>query len=533
MIHSIFINDFRLFKNVNIKLGKYMTVLSGKNALGKTTILGLIGNSCELKVGEGKPILQKQFRTEFKDIFQSSPKFDLSGSNKCIINFSDYENPDCINDSRRCRTTWQKISKTNNNKRFRLIPEKYEHDRKISSSKYPWPVLYLGLSRLFPIGESENDDISVSNIKLNDEEKKKFLKNYCEILSIHEENNMDIDAIDIGETKRKKGVGVSTSFYDSLCNSAGQDNVGQILLSIMSFERLKNSNADQYKGGILLIDELDATLHPAAQIKIINYLLKSCRELKLQVMFTTHSLTILETMSKKINFNKKDRVNEIELIYITKDNKILEVIENPSYDRIYNDLNLSTILEIKNKITIYAEDDEARWFIEKLLKDYFFRLNLVNIKMSYGNLLLLNKSDPMYFGNVLFILDADVRQIDIEKTCGNNTKNILKLPGSKSIEEMLYKYLLDLPIEHPLVEVLTEFGLTKTQLEDNLPQTDSDEKARVRYKQWFNEWKDIFDSISLIDYWMKENQESCINFKKEFIEKFNIIASKKCIQKIH
>ena len=68
MIHSIEINSFRLFKDININLGKYLTVISGKNALGKTTILGLIGNSCELKISEGKPILQKQFRTEFRDI---------------------------------------------------------------------------------------------------------------------------------------------------------------------------------------------------------------------------------------------------------------------------------------------------------------------------------------------------------------------------------------------------------------------------------------------------------------------------------
>jgi predicted ATPase len=532
MIHSIKINDFRLFNDVNIKLGKYITVLSGKNALGKTTILAMIGNSCELKISDGKPILQKQFRTEFREIFQASSKFDLSGSNKCIVYFSEYENPNLVTDYRKCRTTWQKISKVNLNKRFRLIPEKYSNDKKVSSSKYPYPVLYLGLSRLFPIGESEDNDISVSNVKLTDSEKENFLKNYCQILSLFEESEMAIDAIDIGETTRKKGVGVSTSAYDSLCNSAGQDNIGQILLSIMSFKRLKDNNSN-YKGGIILIDELDATLHPAAQIRLINYLLRCCRELRLQAVFTTHSFTILEMISKKINFNNKDKINEIEIIYITKDNKILEVLENPSYDRIYNDLNLSTVLDIKNKITIYSEDNEARWFIEKLLKNYYYRLNLVNIKMSYGNLLLLNKSDPTYFGNVLFILDGDVPENEIEKTSPVNTNNILKLPGTKSIEELLYKFLIELPVEHPLVEILTEYGLTKTQLEDSYPKTDSVDKARVKFKEWFNNWKEIFESINLIDFWIKDNEGICNKFKENFVEKFNKIAVKKCIHKIN
>lgn len=530
MIHSIEINDFRLFKDVNIKLGKYLTVLSGKNALGKTTILGMIGNSCELKTSEGRPVLQKQFRTEFREIFKASQKYDLSGSNKCTIKFSDYNNPDIITDSRKCRTTWQKISKLNSNKRFRLIPEKHD-DKKVSSIKYSWPVLYLGLSRLFPIGESDDKDISVSNVRLSEIEKKEFLENYCKILSIFEEDEIAIDAIDIGETNRKKGVGISTGEYDSLCNSAGQDNIGQIILSIMSFKRLKKEN-NNYCGGILLIDELDATLHPAAQIRLINYILKSCRELRLQVVFTTHSLTILEMISKKISFNKLENVNEIEMVYISKDNKKLEVLSNPSYDRIYNDLNLSTILDRQNKITVYSEDDEARWFIEKLLKRYFYRLNLVHLKMSYGNLLLLNKCDYTYYSNVLFVLDGDVPENEIEKTCLGKTDNIIKLPGIKSIEEMLYLYILNLEIDHPLVEKLTEFGLTKTQLEDDYPKTVGNVVAREKFKSWFNKWKDIFESINLIEYWISENEKEYNEFLDEFIKKFNKIATRKCVSRI-
>ena len=35
---------------------------SGTNAVGKSTILGLLGNSCELKSNKGRPILQSAFR---------------------------------------------------------------------------------------------------------------------------------------------------------------------------------------------------------------------------------------------------------------------------------------------------------------------------------------------------------------------------------------------------------------------------------------------------------------------------------------
>ncbi len=533
MIHSIDIRDFRLFKDVNIKLGKYLTAISGKNALGKTTLLALIGNSCELKVSDGKPILQNQFRTEFGEIFNASPKFDTSGSNKCIINFSELLNPNNIIDSRRCRTTWQKISKVNTKKRFRLIPEKYIGNSKASSTKYSWPVQYLGLSRLFPLGESNTENMSINSIKLNSEEKVEFVTNYEKILSLYEENEISIDSIDIGETTRKKGVGVSTSYYDSLCNSAGQDNIGQIILTVMSFKRLKQKNSENYSGGIILIDELDATLHPGAQLRLISYLLTNCRSLKLQVVFTTHSLTILENISKKIMFNNQENINEVELIYITKDNDMLEVLKNPQYDRIYNDLNVSTLLDKSNKITVYSEDNEARWMISKLLKEYMYRLELVDIKMSYDNLLLLNKADYKYFCNTLFVLDGDVPEEDINLRSINGNKNIIKLPGDKSIEEILYSYLLDLPVENPLVDKITSFGITKTQLRENKPVTNQQGKAREKYKKWFNDWKDIFDSVDLAECWMNDNKELCDQFKKDFIVKFNEISNRKFYPLIH
>lgn len=48
-IVSLKINKFRAFTDAEFTIGKNITVLSGSNAVGKSTILGLLGNSCELK----------------------------------------------------------------------------------------------------------------------------------------------------------------------------------------------------------------------------------------------------------------------------------------------------------------------------------------------------------------------------------------------------------------------------------------------------------------------------------------------------
>ena len=92
MFKNIIINDFRQFKNKELILGKRVTVLAGRNSTGKSTILGLLANSGELKKKDGITISGRQFRAEFGEILHGSKEYDSSGSNKIIINVVDNEN---------------------------------------------------------------------------------------------------------------------------------------------------------------------------------------------------------------------------------------------------------------------------------------------------------------------------------------------------------------------------------------------------------------------------------------------------------
>ena len=170
IIKNIEINEFRLFKNIDFNLGKYVTVIGGKNAIGKSTLLGMLGNSSELKVY--KPILHKKFGTEFGEIFKGSKEFDPSSSNKFKINFMDYDTEEIV-DHREFRVSWQ-----DKGKRFRIIPKKKLTGKKITEAKVQWPSLYLGLSRLLPIGETRDEDMKSLNLRLNNEEQEWFIKQY-------------------------------------------------------------------------------------------------------------------------------------------------------------------------------------------------------------------------------------------------------------------------------------------------------------------------------------------------------------------
>ena len=396
------LNDFRQFKNMNILLGKNITVLAGRNSTGKSTILGVLANSGELKKKDGTTYSNRRFRAEFSEIFHGSKKYDASGSDRIQIDIVD-ENDNII-DYRKFRTAWQNEKGKD---RFRVIPIKFLDGGKKTEAKMQIPVSYLGLSRLFPIGEANEEKIVKNKINfMDDKQKNWFIEQYKQILSLYD-TVTDISNYSIGETDKKKGVGIETDKYDYLTNSSGQDNLGQILMAILSFKRLKLQRED-WTGGLLLIDEIDATLHPAAQKRLIDLLIKEAKINNIQVVVTTHSSDLLKHICNKTVHNSDSKNNNVELYYFTNGNRHLEMRRNPEYSTIENDLLVESMLQNANKVKIYSEDAENRWFIKKLVPEYLPYVDMLDVKIGCDQLLSLYTGDVSYFGNVLIVLDGDV-----------------------------------------------------------------------------------------------------------------------------
>ena len=106
----------------------------------------------------------------------------------------------------------------------------------------------------------------------------------------------------MGNVKTRAEFESKTEGIDSNTISAGEDNLYIILLAIVSlhyyYDSIKQTNDIE---SVLLIDELDATLHPSFQIKLLDILRKYATKYKIQIFFTTHSMTILEDMLSKKN----------------------------------------------------------------------------------------------------------------------------------------------------------------------------------------------------------------------------------------
>lgn len=529
MFKELIIKDFRQFKDVDIVLGKQLTILAGRNSTGKSTVLGLLGNSCELKKKDGLTITKKRFKAEFSEILHGSKQFDSSGSDRLQINVADDEGN--IVDYRQFRTSWQKDKGKD---RFRVIPLKTLENGKKTEAKMQIPVLYLGLSRLYPIGEIDEDDITSKKIVFDDDGQKKwFVEKYASILSMYEDIK-SVENYQLNGVSKKNGVGVETASYDYLTNSAGQDNLGQILLAMLSFGRLR-SQLDKWNGGLLLIDEVDATLHPAAQKRLIDLLIKESKKNNYQVVVTTHSTDLLKYVCEKIAHNSLIN-NSIEVFYFTNGNRILEIKRNISFSSIDNDLHVESMVQSSSRIKIYSEDAENRWFLKKLVPEYMPYVDLLDVKIGCDQLISLYMGDLPYFKNVLLVFDGDVKEErlnQISPIIRDRLNNIIKLPGEVRPEEVFYNYLVNLGPEHPYWNSSNDY-VNWTYFMDNGPNSQrySQEKERERYKQWFKDHEQVFEVTKLFDYWAQDNEELIRLFKDSFIKSYNAIAIRTLAPKI-
>lgn len=77
-IDSIEIEKFRNFKPMTINLGRYITVVSGQNGTGKSTLLGMLGQPFGLV--DKKDVFGRSMRAKFTDMFKLSPEHDAPGS---------------------------------------------------------------------------------------------------------------------------------------------------------------------------------------------------------------------------------------------------------------------------------------------------------------------------------------------------------------------------------------------------------------------------------------------------------------------
>ena len=228
MIKNLHIDHFRAMNDFDIPLGTVLTAIAGQNATGKSTLLGIIGNTFQLPQKNGKTVLGTAFKTEFSEILNGSKEKDSTGIIGAIEVDNISELQKHVPAKAYLRVAWQKEKGKD---RFRVIPKRYYEDgysptkSNYDERKYTLPSYYLGLSRLYPVGETDQEKIGHSNLRLSQDEFTWYTYNYNHILDLNEQ----IELLNQVKINQKQSIGITTATYDYLTNSAGQDNLGQMV----------------------------------------------------------------------------------------------------------------------------------------------------------------------------------------------------------------------------------------------------------------------------------------------------------------
>jgi AAA15 family ATPase/GTPase len=421
-ILKLHLETFRQFNDVNIEFGESITVISGQNGTGKSSILGWVAQLCDFK----EPILRidgGKFKEDYKNVFRFCPEKDWS--NKYSVKF-EFENDELISSEKIIKTRFQEKSPTSE--------ARYRTDFDGRGNALNHPIIYLGLKRLIPLATEKKIDVHETNISTK--HANSFSKLSKEIL-ILKEDKISPEAI---KSSNKNLLAMKTNNYGHLGNSAGQDNIGQIISALLSFEQLKEAIKNQYKGGIILIDEIDATLYAGSQLKLIQTLNTFATSLNLQIIFSTHSLEILDFISEEINKNtfigKGSKINYLNQI----DGKISNII-NPSIKWI--NLNIKAErgkVDLPQKVNVICEDINAEKWIKNLIQGTELKsiINPCGAVLPDTTLVEMAVSPNIVFKNQKYILDGDSRKRFTTKAI---PKNICFLPSDFGVEVVMYHFI--------------------------------------------------------------------------------------------
>lgn len=436
-IKQINIISFRGLNDCTVNFGERMTAICGKNGTSKSTILGIAAQMFNFETDYTKQpavdlkgyktLAGKAFSSQFSEHFRLSSRHDTPSSMDVDVVIYDG-----AEDKELDKLKLGLYLRSNHSSARATVRNNTTTNGASDSRKVTHPVIYLSMKRLTPVPDRQKYNVSNIDAYMV-KNKNEFISQSSYILGLRNVNNL---------TKTNGTINsmvVSGNKYDHQSVSVGEDNLGQILQAIFSFKKLKSEYPD-YHGGILLIDEIDAGLFPAAQRRLIERLASLTKELDLQVVFTTHSPEVINIVAE---YSKNDSKN-YKIAYLTNTYGKLEVKEDYSWVDIKLDLYNETLKlnnkEIQQKTNVFFEDKENYDFFTAIVtrRDINKLLNLhKDVTLGCENYFqLLKKKVPGFYKSAVIVLDGDVKNKGYE--------NVVTLPTDLPPDQLIFEYLYNL-----------------------------------------------------------------------------------------
>ena len=520
-LDSIYISKFRTFQDRNVKLGKFITIIVGRNATMKTSLLGLIAHPF---ASEAKDCFGAPLKTELSKVFKLSHKYD--GEYEYQVRLLDSKNTKIF--SPVC------IYKRSNilQKGFRVVVGK-KHQKGEGNFKYN--TSYMSFSRMNPIVET--NAINDSAIRLTDGEMRELKHFYERILPSKHYNTFE--AVKDKKIKETFGPHGDLATYDFNSISSGEDNLGAIFNKLIAFQRI--SSTDQNIGtGVFCIDELEAGLHPSAQYALFKYLYEWAQKYRMQIVFTTHSTYLIERIYRE--HKESMRRDDIGINFIScaeaNDDKNYPILYNPEYSRAYKELTLQTPEEVvlSHRIKLLCEDKRAETFIRYLLEDekLLSKLDIITDRVTGQNgtpwtalkqvLKVICSTFPVLLPDAFIVFDADVPNL---ANCDTNKYLVLPDSDAFAIEKRIAIFVLEASNSDPIFRIFDkEQAAFLSDLADCGIPLSVEEAKKITEIESFKKWslrEPLFDDIMKI--YVDRLTTNKQDFRNSVLEKMNNIYS--------
>lgn len=497
---NVDVDNFRSFHGVQFDVGRKITAISGQNGVGKSNLVSLIASGSGLN-------RKANFGSNFQPEFYSFFNIDTAEDYSTYELYLKYEEAGKMGDVVK-KLTFKDDSATNRG--IRIIPRTSNRGHDIGyreaeqrakdnfgvggAARIPVPTIYLSISRLYPLGERK-ETVTITPIKKTNklyqkEADFKFREWYNFVIPGSIRNDAALSMIE-KKTSSRASLHMDMERTPTLSQSIGQDNIGNIVSALVDVYIL--SKQPEYTGAIICIDEIEVSLHPDTQLRMLTLLDKLSAELDIQIIASTHSLTILKEMLKK----QEKKPGDYVVVYL-KNPSAPMVTQHHSYELLKADLLGQTTFD-RPKPKIYFEDEVGQHIFQLLVRSLnqqcetlgngnelrgqgtpmdaitlkhriegieelrSIELNLIQIVMNLGceELIKIAEKDANYFSRVIFLLDGDARykesaqkpkikdfllsQYDARGVSDRkHTPNICFLPNYFAPESYLYRIIFDL-----------------------------------------------------------------------------------------
>lgn len=447
MVKRLNINRYKKLNDIDIEFNSGVNAISGTNGTCKTTLLHMISNAYKAVSKTDHQFsnpealrmitsLNAQVNTKIEKLAKGDKQYNNPAPGYKEGSLFEVEYLDGS------RLSFRRHNSSVNN-RYAIKPyyKKGSHDRLPAK-----PVLYLGLARLIPWGEYQDDSaLKNSPFKLSKDIQSELSDLYAQITGIHANS---FQAQNLRDIKKRQEFRTEVDGVDSNTVSSGEENVLILLTALLSlkhyYESLDEGSRSESVCSLLLVDELDATLHPSFQYALLQLLIDYSKKFHIQIVFTTHSVFLLRQMFKE----------KLNVIYLYDGAGVVSKMDNPDIEKIEMYLTNKTRADLfsEKKIPVFTEDEEARCLIRLLIS------HLSNIAFGFNHLNShIHLIDGNLGGDVITSLfnDVQLRQsaiasfaiLDGDKS-SNLSNNIIALPGNGlSPEWLVFDYAIKIATE--------------------------------------------------------------------------------------